>query len=98
MRSIQEAPQSNRGGPGRVRRFASSPTRGVGIASSRRLATSPTAGPRSHRTADPEVCAREVSTRVGQVSGLTVTNVQLSSDIIYTSLHHGYSRRSGGRT
>jgi hypothetical protein len=56
---------------------ASSPTRGVGIASSRRLATSPTAGPRSHRTADPEVCAREVSTRVGQVSGLTVTNVQL---------------------
>jgi hypothetical protein len=64
---------------------ASSPTRGVGIASSRRLATSPTAGPRSHRTADPEVCAREVSTRVGQVSGLTVTNVQLLAT--YTPRH-----------
>jgi len=50
MRSIQEAPQSNRGG--RQDGFAVLRRRrpGVGIASSRRLATSPTAGPRSHRT------------------------------------------------
>jgi hypothetical protein len=73
---------------------ASSPTRGVGIASSRRLATSPTAGPRSHRTADPEVCAREVSTRVGQVSGLTVTNVQLLATHLVVAPATQYSELS----
>ena len=77
MRSIQEAPQSNRGG--RVRRFAASPTRG----GDREFATSSdVADGRSSlpQDGDPEVCAREVSTRVGQVSGLNVHLTDWVSD------------------
>jgi hypothetical protein len=62
-----------------VRRFAASPTRG----GDREFATSSdVADGRSSlpQDGDPEVCAREVSTRVGQVSGLTVTNVDATSN------------------
>jgi len=78
MRSIQEAPQSNRGG--RQDGFAvlrRSPTRG----GDREFATSSDVARSSlPQDEDPEVCAREVLTRVGQtVSGLTETNSQLGA-------------------
>ena len=80
MRSIQEAPQSNRGGPGRVRRRCVVADPGCG---DREFATSSdVADGRSSlpQDGDPEVCAREVSTRVGQVSGLNVHLTDWVSD------------------